>query len=52
MIAVVIARAKCELHCHVGDVRMLHEDELNLEDSPLPGIARDLLVDAAKASEV
>lgn len=33
---------------------MLHEDEvvLNLEDSPLPAIARNILACAAEASEV
>lgn len=38
------------LHCPAGDAQLITRDELilNLEDSPLPEIARQVLVEAAE----
>lgn len=42
------------LHCLTGDVQVLSREDviLNLEDSPLPDIARGVLVHAAAAPDV
>ena len=42
------------LHCPAGDAQLISRDDLilNLEDSPLPEIARQVLVQAAATADI